>query len=128
MFEDIGKAEDSGVGSELQYFVEKDQCIELLLHLCCHQSKTSFQTKYDEYNKILLKYLEQPLLLNSHIVDLVQPMNDALLLVTSNRAGKEVDNFSNVLNNIHRSKLTIIVFLFIDCRQKIPSFSIIFVK
>lgn len=96
MFEDIGKAEDSGVGSELQYFVEKDQCIALLLQLCCHQSKESFGTKYDEYNKILLKYLEQPLLLNSHIVDLVQPMNDALLLVTNNRAGKEVFSMSEM--------------------------------
>lgn len=94
MFEDIGKAEDSGVGSELQYFVEKEQCIGLLLQLCCHQSAESFRIKYDEYNKILLKYLEQPLLLNSHIVDLVQPMNDALLLVTSNRVGKEVSSVS----------------------------------
>jgi len=128
MFEDIGKAEDSGVGSELQYFVEKDQCIELLLQLCCHQSKASFQTKYDEYNKILLKYLEQPLLLNSHIVNLVQPMNDALLLVTSNRAGKEVDNFSYVRNFFCIEAITINVFLFIDCRQKIRLSSIIFVK
>lgn len=92
MFEDIGKVEESGVGSELQYFIEKEECIELLLELCRHQSAESFRVKYDDYNKILLKYLEQPLLLNSHIVDLVQPMNDALLVLTSNRVGKEVLN------------------------------------
>jgi hypothetical protein len=82
-----------GIGSELQYFVEKDQCIGLLFELCQTQRIDLFRTKYEEYNKILLKYLEQPLLLNAHIVDLVAPMNGALSSITRNRKGKEVPLF-----------------------------------
>lgn len=83
MSEEIQTPEGEGVGSELQYFVEKEQCIALLHELCCFQRADVFLVKYEEYNKILLKYLEQPLLLNAHIVDLVHPMNVSLALVTT---------------------------------------------
>lgn len=88
---DIENEEDVvGVGSELQYFVEKDLCLNLLVQLCGPLTPTEFRSKYEEYNKVLLKYLEQPLLLNPHIVDLVAPLSSALMLVTSHRPGKEV--------------------------------------
>jgi len=88
---DIENEEDViGVGSELQYFAEKDLCLNLLVQLCGPMTPAEFRPKYEEYNKVLLKYLEQPLLLNPHIVDLVAPMSSALMLVTSHRPGKQV--------------------------------------
>lgn len=68
------------VSSELQYFVEKDQCCLLLRNIFALsiEREDSFYQQYQLVDKILSKYLEQPLLLSAHTVDLVMPINIAL--------------------------------------------------
>lgn len=108
MTEIENEGEVVGVSSELQYFVEKDVCLNLLAELCGPLTPAEFKPKYEEYNKVMLKYLEQPLLLNPHIVDMVAPLSQSLSLVTSNRPGKEVSSFNHHSLSSHKHATTVL--------------------
>jgi hypothetical protein len=71
--------QDQGIGSELQYFSEKDRCCEILSTICKNLSGRLFTAQCEELISILDKYLEQPLLVTVHIVELVAPINASLI-------------------------------------------------
>ena len=66
------------IGSDLQFFVEKAEVVQLISRICCSTNKCEFGKSYETLNNILLRYLEQPQLIHPHIVELVAPMNTKL--------------------------------------------------
>ena len=72
---------EEDVGSELQFFTESVVTIQLLQRICNSETEVDFSTAYEELNKVLLKYLEQPQLLNPHIAELVVPLNERVSVI-----------------------------------------------
>lgn len=66
--------------SELQYFQEKDEAIALIHEMCKFEVK-KFPQFHEELSKVLLKYLEQPQLVQPFIPNLIGPLNDALCIL-----------------------------------------------
>lgn len=90
---------DSGFGSEQQYFVEIDLTVKLISSICnaaiisTNENQADVVTWKDECDKILLKYLEQPLLISPHIPRLVGPLNSVL---TTEIEKGEIGNVSRI--------------------------------
>lgn len=81
---EVDQEVEIGFGSELQHFVEREACLQLVASICKSGLVSSAnnimplpQAK-EELDRILLKYLEQPLLVSPHIPELVGPLNDVL--------------------------------------------------
>jgi hypothetical protein len=67
-----------GLSSELQYFEEKERCCWLIARLCFREGESNSEQDCAELIHILDKYLEQPLLVAAHAVELLGPINDAV--------------------------------------------------
>lgn len=68
---------NGGLGNELQYFAEKDICCSIINDLCVVGNHDAPKL-LSELIGILDNYLEQPLLIAVHIVELFCPIYEAL--------------------------------------------------
>lgn len=68
---------NEGLGNELQYFVEKETCCSIITDLCA-VGKPDAEKLVSDLISILDKYLEQPLLIAVHVVELLRPIYAAL--------------------------------------------------
>lgn len=84
------KEGDDEVGHEAQYFVELDHCKLLFPAVCREDGGLSSQRALDEVVHILDKYLEQPLLIAAHIVELLSPVNEALSVLIDAKVCNEL--------------------------------------
>ena len=90
---------ETGFGSELQYFSEREASAKLINLICGTVSEldeTSGAVKgyKEELDKILLKYLEQPLLISPYVPELVNPLNDILTAAIEERSPDSVRDIS----------------------------------
>ena len=90
--DDTMEEQGDGLSSELQYFSERDASVKLINSIC--GTGTSLEIKIsdadkgckEELDKILLKYLEQPLLISPYVPELVSPLNDVLITAIEGKA------------------------------------------
>lgn len=88
--------ESEGFGSEVSYFQEKQQVLDLIRSSYACKSTNQFEDDYSLLNKILSKYQEQSQLLEPHLGDMMEPLNEFMLeyvsgstsLTTFHRAGR----------------------------------------
>jgi len=69
--------------SELAFFSEKDQVLEMISKMCNDDEADSWDSTWHLYESTLNKYLEQPLLLNSSLCDLVDTISARLVSLLS---------------------------------------------
>jgi hypothetical protein len=67
--------------NELTFFSDRDDALQLISHIVSPNWRASFETKFDALSAILVKYLEQPLLLNPSLGLLLEPPMTTLVSI-----------------------------------------------
>lgn len=74
---------NDGYGSEVTYFQEVDQAMDLI-HESISSKPLAFDHCFVSLTKILSKYQEQSQLLGPHLSRLMEPLNSSLVLCVCN--------------------------------------------
>jgi hypothetical protein len=82
---------DEETEDKLTFFKEKNAVLSLIYTVCSDQWSCSFSNDFLVLTKILEAYLEQPQLLASSMIELVNPLNSRLLTITDDYLTK-IDN------------------------------------
>jgi hypothetical protein len=80
-------------GSEVAFFAERSVSVGLINDICSVSWRQNVSCCYESLINIMLKYIEQPVLLNPVMMDLMEPLTTTLL--------KEVQETQTTQNNIN---------------------------
>lgn len=75
--------ESAHLSSEVSFFSDKDEVCDLISSLCSQNVKDDEKT-LQLLEKFLIKYQEQPQLLEPHLVSMIEPINENLLGIVTN--------------------------------------------
>lgn len=77
-----------GFGSEVAYFQEKQQVLDLIKSSYTCNTDNKFDDEFSLLTKILSKYQEQSQLLEPHLSDMMEPMNSFILEYVSGKSSQ----------------------------------------
>lgn len=92
----------SFVKSEISFFKEHIECISVIKNFCESDWEQHYNEKREWLNITMIKYLEQPSLLNPYLEDLVTPLSETMLrIVSSVTISEESKNHLQRFENKH---------------------------
>lgn len=84
------------INGELSFFGESVEVISIIQSICEEESRADYTVLTENLSAILLKYQEQPVLLNASLPDMLEPLMEAILA-----AADSIINTTTSTANLH---------------------------
>jgi hypothetical protein len=74
---------DGAFGVELSFFVDREAVVAAIKEICSANWLTAFTEKFEWLVATLSKYQEQPTLLNPHLSEMLTPMTERMITIST---------------------------------------------